>query len=871
MNSKSLRLAFLLNFWIVILCAQQAPDISVEIEIKSRTLKGVMHEIEEKTNFQFAFDANKINGDSDVEIVGKKALKTILEYLKTHLGLDYSIIQNTIILTKSPKAPTEKPKATIFGHVREQESGENLYGATVYDHNSKTGVVTNYYGYFSLTLPKGPASIHVSYLGSESQVLSLELHSDTLIEIRQQISSQELNSVLVTGESEGLDRGLGTMVLTQKQLSDRPAIGGEVDPIKVLQLLPGVQAGNEGSAGLYIRGGGPDQNLILLDGIPVYNSSHFFGFASVFNAEAIQSVRLIKGGFPARYAGRLSSVVDMSMREGHEREFHGSAKVGPLVGNIMVEGPIIKEKISFMLAARRSTLDLLLRPFRDDKFSFYDTNFKLNYKPTERDRFYFSSYLGRDQGSLNSEDITITQEDPPEQVVDRTGASVNWGSDISLVRWNHIWNPKLFSNVSLSHSQYDFHGRNSFFREFQEQENTVLIDQVFTSSSDILDRGAKLELEYFPSPNHEIRTGLSVLNHRFKPNVTGTASLSEEPVRFNDASVSAMEYSGYVEDAFHIGEQWSFNTGLHAVQYEIGEQTYRSLQPRLAVDFSLNPSWSWTASYSRVTQFLHLLTNPGLGLPTDLWVPATDKVPPQHADQVTLGMQRALPQWHLTTSLEGYFKSMTGLIEYKDGATFLRVNEDWQDKIEIGNGESFGLEWFTQYLRDKVTVSLGYTLAWSNRQFENINFGKRFPYKYDRRHDLKCLLDYKVTKKLRFSMNWLYGTGIATTLPTGFFRGPADLEGQQNSAYQGLLHFDSRNGYRLRPNHRLDLSFTYKMKKTIWNHELILAVYNAYNRRNPLFVEARPQSNFQDVNVQIQFREYSLLPIIPSISYRIQV
>ncbi len=610
--------------------------------------------------------------------------------------------------------------------------------------------------------------------------------------------------------------------------------------------------------------------MILLDGIPVYNSSHFFGFASVFNAEAIRNVRLIKGGFPARYAGRLSSVVDMSMREGHETEFHGSVKIGPLVGNIMVEGPI-GEKISFMAAARRSTLALLLTPFRDDKFFFYDGNLKLNYRPSERDRIFFSSYIGRDKGRLFTEDLTIVRKEPLQLVLDRTRSSVNWGSDISVIRWNHIWSPKLFSNVSISHSQYDFEGQNSFFREFQGQENTVLIDQVFTSSSDILDRGVKLDFDYFPNPNHEIRVGFSALSHRFKPNVTGTESLSADPVRFNDTSVSAMEYSGYVEDAFSVGERWSFNAGLHMVNYEIGEKSYRSLQPRLAAKYVLTPKLNWTASYSRVTQFLHLLTNPGLGLPTDLWVPATGKVPPQHAHQVTLGLKRIFPEWHLTSSIEGYYKLMTGLIEYKDGANFLRINEDWQEKIEIGKGKSYGLEWFTQFIRDKVSVSVGYTLAWSNRYFENINFGKRFPYKYDRRHDLKFLLDYQISKKLRFSMNWLYGTGIATTLPTGFFKGPSDLENQQNSGTRPLLHFDSRNGYRLRPSHRLDLSLTYKMKKGIWGHELILAIYNAYNRRNPLFVDARPQLNFQETNVQVQFREYSLLPIIPSISYRIRV
>ncbi|MDW3196395.1 MAG: TonB-dependent receptor [Cytophagales bacterium] len=871
MTRKILTIAFLLNFWVLSIAAQEPPDTRTEIEIEATSLKEVLQEIEVKTKFQFAYDANKIDGNWKINIEGKHAIKDILELIGQRLGLEYELVSSTIILTQKPRPSKEEEEATIFGHIREGESGENLYGATIYDSISKTGAISNYYGYFSLTLQKGPAQIHVSYLGSEPQLFSLDLQSDTLLEIRQQFSSHELKSVVVTGEEEALDRGLGTMVLTRKQLTERPAIGGEVDPIKVLQLLPGVQAGNEGSAGLYIRGGGPDQNLILLDGIPVYNSSHFFGFASVFNAEAIQSIRLIKGGFPARYAGRLSSVVDMSMREGHESEFHGSAKVGPLVGNVMVECPIVREKASFMLAARRSTLDLFLRPFREDRFSFYDTNLKLNFRPSKRDRLYFSSYLGRDRGSLRTEELMVVQPEPLRQILDRTSASVKWGSDISVLRWNHIWNPKLFSNISLSHSQYDFFGRNSFFREFQDFESDVLIDQIFTSSSDILDRGAKLEFDYFPNPNHEIRAGISILNHRFKPNITGTQSLSDNPVIFNNNTVEAIEYAGYVEDQFSIGEQLSFNVGLHAVNYEIEQKRYTSLQPRLAASFTLSPGFEWTASYSHVTQFLHLLTNPGLGLPTDLWVPATDLVPPQQAHQLTLGMQRAFPAWHLTTSLEGYYKSMSGLIEYKDGATFLSVNEDWQQKIEQGRGESYGLEWFTQYLRDRVSVSLGYTLAWSHRQFDNINFGDRFPYKYDRRHDVKLLLNYEVSKKIHFSMNWLYGTGIATTLPTGFFRGPADLENQENSAYRPLLDFDTRNGYRLRPSHRLDFSLTYKLKKTIWDHELTLAVYNAYNRRNPLFVDARPQVNFRDVNVQIQFQEYSLLPIIPSISYRIQV
>lgn len=849
----------------------QAPlETQVSIKDSDDTLKEVLNQVEASTKLQFAYDGRKIDGGQRVRLNGEYTLEKLLDSVKEQLQVDYALVGNTIVLKSKPTDQREK-QATIFGYIREKESGENLFGATIYDRSSQEGTVSNYYGYFSLTRPVGRAKLYVSYLGSAPQLLSVNLAKDTLVEIRQEMFSQELESVTVMSEAERLDKRLGNTVLSQQQLKDRPAIGGAVDPIKVLQLLPGVQAGNEGSAGLYVRGGGPDQNLILLDGIPVYNSSHFFGFASVFNAEAIQKVQLIKGGFPARYAGRLSSVVDMSMREGHEKEFHGSMNVGPLVGNVMIEGPIVKEKASFMVAARRSTLDWLLKPFRDDKFSFYDANLKLNYRPSKRDRIYFSSYWGRDRGELNSEELTVVREEPLQQIMDQAGTSVKWGSAISLIRWNHVWSPKLFSNVNVSHSQYDFHGHNSFLREFQGLDDEVLIDQVFSSSSDILDRGVKLELDYFPNPRHEVRVGFSALNHRFQPNVTSTQWLSSDPVRFNERSIYATEFSGYLEDAFSIGEKWDFNVGFHGVNYEIDGTTFRSLQPRLATSFALTSNFIWTASFARVTQFLHLLTNPGLGLPTDLWVPATGKVPPQNANQLTLGMQHSFPKWHVTTSLEGYFKQMTGLIEYKDGATFLRINEDWQEKVEIGEGKSYGLEWFTQLALEKLSLSAGYALAWSYREFDNINFGARFPYKYDRRHDVKFLVDYQINNKWRVALNWLYGSGIATTLPTGYFQGPGDLEDQQSSAYRPLLQFDSRNGYRLRPSHRLDLSFTYSMKRGVWDHELTIAVYNAYNRRNPLFVDARPQANFEEVDIQIQFREYSLLPVIPSISYRIQL
>ncbi len=864
-------LAFSLS--IHLLLAQAGSEQVIEGVLLKGTVREVLKSVEEHSDFSFVYDSRKLDGSRSVELPeGEYTLDLLLKTIFRDDQVEFLKQENSIILkTKSQKKPIPKGKATIHGYIIDDRSSENLLGASIVDLKNGLGTMANYYGYYSLTLPAEEVDLEVSFVGMEKQRIHFDLKKDTALNVRMRLGDLTLDEIVVVAEEEVSpleSTEMGVVNLSRKQIQSRPAIGGEVDVIKTLQLLPGVQSGVEGSARLYVRGGGPDQNLILLDGVPVYNTSHLFGFSSVFNSDAINNVKLIKGAFPARYGGRLSSVLDMSMREGNNKKIGGVLNISPIASSLMLEGPIVKEKSSFMVAARRSFIDLVTNPFTDNSYFFKDVNFKINHRFSDRDRVYFSSYWGRDLGKLNEhknweegvDDDWIFSET-------RTRSHVDWGSGISLVRWNHVFNPKLFANLSLSYSTYDFEATNDFFSETKSKRDTLTEYQKFVTTSEIKDWGAKLDFDFFPAPNHSVKWGVQLVSHEFKPNVVGLIASEEPDVKFNANSLSTREYNFYVEDDFKISNNWLVNAGVHASGLEVQDKFYTSFQPRLSLAYTKD-DWALKASYADMTQFLHLLTNPGLGLPTDLWVPATSKVPPQQSTQYSLGVVKSFASLGLECSVEGYYKQMDGLIEYKDGANFLRLNEDWQDKVNIGSGVSYGVEWFVSRKWNQFEGWLGYTLAWSDRQFDEINFGRKFPYKYDRRHDINAVLTHHIKKNIHLSANWVYGTGIALTLPSGKYRTASGVIGEEHwSEPTPVLDFQSRNGYRQRASHRLDLSASWVKKNRRTERTWIFTVYNAYNHRNPVFVEVRPTQDFNGLDWNLRFKEYSFLSIIPSVTY----
>lgn len=859
-----------------LLSAQNLPDSTINLPFQQGTVRDFLMIVQEQTNLTFIYNGEKIEDSKSVEFLEKSySVKSLLLELFKDQDVQIIIRDRGVILKKKEKIPSsEKKKATIHGYIFDGESGENLLGASVRDNITGLGTTANYYGYFSLTLLEGEVNLHVSFIGMERRFFNFHLANDTTLHVRLVPDQVALQEVVVHGDKTAPVQNtteMGTMTLSRRQIQSRPAIGGEVDVVKTLQLLPGVQSGVEGSAGLYVRGGGPDQNLILLDGVPVYNSSHLFGFSSVFNADAINSVKLIKGAFPARYGGRLSSVIDMSMKEGNNKHLAGVVNISPVASSVMVEGPLKKEHSSFMVAARRSFVDLITNLLTDDRYYFYDVNLKLNHRFSDKDRLFFSAYLGKDSGKLN-ETRSWTEGEGDERIFSetRTESNVQWGSAISLMRWNHVFNPKLFSNLSLSYSTYDFKAENNFFSETRSPADTLTEYQQFLTTSDISDLSIKLDFDFFPHPNHSFKWGLQAVGHQFKPNVVGIIASEQPDVTFNESNVKTSEYNFYLEDDFELTERLMANIGVHVSALDVQRKFYKTAQPRVSVRWLVNKNLSLKSSFARMTQFLHLLTNPGLGLPTDLWVPVTDRVGPQESTQYTLGLARSFPDLGMEITLEGYYKDMSGLIEYKDGANFLRLNEDWEDKINVGAGESFGIEWFVSRKWDQFEGWFGYTLAWTNRTFEDINFGNQFPYKYDRRHDVSSVLTYQFRKNIHFSANWVYGTGIALTLPSGKYLAATGVIGDEHwTDPTPILNYESRNGFRQRDSHRLDLSASFVKEKKKTTRTWLFTVYNAYNRRNPVFIEARPTQDFNGLDWNLRFKEYSFLSIIPSVTYRL--
>jgi hypothetical protein len=759
-------------------------------------------------------------------------------------------------------------KYTISGTIKDEGSGEYLIGASIYNIPSLQGTTANNYGFYSITLPLDSVRLRISYVGYEQQIVSFLLSKDTTINIAL-TSGNTLQEVVISGTAEDQIQEttrMGTIDVPLQQVKAMPALLGEVDVLKVIQLLPGVQSGAEGSSGLYVRGGGPDQNLILLDGVPVYNASHLFGFVSVFNADAINHVELVKGGFPARYGGRLSSVIDIRMKEGNSKKLQGEGSVGLVASRLTLEGPIVKDKTSFIVSGRRTYIDLLATPLikiatkgeETAGYYFYDLNAKINHHFNDKNRLYFSVYTGDDKAYARSRYV---HSHFPQTTKSEEQFKLQWGNITTALRWNAIINKKLFSNVTATYSRYRF-GVYADHKESVTTSGATETDHSHTAYvSGIRDFALKADFDFIPSPDHYIRFGIQAIDHLFTPGVLSLRSTEVADTTLGATRTYAKEYFAYAEDDFMISDKLKINAGVHASGFSVNGKFYHSIQPRLSGRYLLSRNLSAKASYAEMAQYIHLLTNVGIGLPTDLWVPATDAIGPEHSYITSAGLAYNLNNTYEIT-LEGYYKKMQGLIEYKEGANYLNIESDWQTKVETGSGESYGAEAFVQKKTGNMTGWVGYTLSWTNRTFKNVNFGKTFPYRYDRRHDIEVAAAYDWKENRKFAFTWVYGTGAAVTLPESSYAEQND-DPQYSRHSDGIQYYDGRNGYRMRAYHRLDMSYTTTKKKKWGERSWVIGIYNVYSRRNPFFLDI---GNDEEGNKK--FIQYSLFPIIPSIAYR---
>jgi hypothetical protein len=778
-------------------------------------------------------------------------------------------------------------RRTISGYVMDADSKETLIGATIFDKNSGKGCATNSYGFYTLTLDQGKVDLQVSYVGYAQQNQTFDLKENLNLNFSLTTNIQ-LDEVVVEASRSTVSAQspqMSVVELPVQQIKTIPTLFGEADVLKAIQLLPGVQNGSEGSAGMYVRGGGPDENLLLLDGVPVYNVNHMFGFFSVFNPDALKNVTLYKGSFPAHFGGRLSSVVDVRMKEGDMQHYHGNVSVGLISSKLNFEGPIVKDKLSFNLSFRRTYSDLLMKPAMwiarkqlegVDKLSvgyyFYDLNAKLNWKISDKDRIYLSFYNGDDAiyfGIRNKDYESSTYKYLGNERLDW-----KWGNMVGALRWNHVMSQKLFMDASVNYTQY----RHNLGMTMTE-EDTDLINNItnkeeygMTYASGIYDLTAKVDFDYTPLPNHEIRFGGNYTYHQFRPDVqsmkydaTTDAYSYSYDTPAGSPRVYAHETALYAEDNMTFGDIFRVNAGLHYSTFTVEGKTYQSVQPRLSTSIMLASNLSLKAGYAYMTQYVHLLSNSSLSLPTDLWVPVTAKIVPMNAHQVSLGAFYELPRL-FDISIEGYYKSMNNLLEYKDGASFYGSSETWEDKVSLGKGWAYGVEFLVQRSFGKTTGWVGYTWAHAKRLFDRegqmINNGKVFPAKYDRRHDVSITVNHKFSDKFDVSATWVFSSGNCGTLGTQIYESFPNEYGSMTQ-----IHALERNNFRMGNYHRLDLGMNLHHKFKHSTGTLNLSIYNAYNHQNPFIVYTNYKYDSETGQEKKVLMQASIFPIIPSLSY----
>lgn len=889
---------------------RQVKDVpTLTLALKDASLPEILAEIEKQAGVTFSYESSLLKELPRISFrVKDEALTDCLARLFASYPIVYKMNGNIVILKRRQR------QVTISGFVRDQASSESLIGASVYEQGSRKGSPTNSYGFFSLTLPPGDIRLHVSYIGYESHALHFpELERDTVLTIELRPNARLEEVVVTAKEQERLpvrNTLMGAMGFTQKTIKATPTLFGESDIIKTLQLTPGVAAGTEGLAGLYVRGGDQDGNLFLIDGNPVYQINHVGGLFSAFNPEAIRNMDFFKAGFPARYGGRLSSVVDVHTKEGNMREYHGSATLGLISGNVSLEGPIIKDRTAFQIALRRTWLDVLTSPAIaisnnitkkngskiKARYAFHDLNLKVNHRFNDRSRMFFSLYNGNDVLKAGGTDFSTPEY--PTHYTDGTDASLRWGNLMGTLGWTYVFNNRLFGRISGVFTRYHSNVRST--REYsyglEGTDDYISSSSETNSTTSILDLGIRSSFDYTPSNKHRIRFGGDVLMHRFRPEyneakISGSGLGSEIPaigkIYTNDL-LWAREAAVFGEDDWDILPALRLNAGLRLSLFNVERKTYTLLEPRASLRWMLRDDLSFKASYARMGQYIHLLSNSYVNLPTDAWMPVTRKLKPLISDQVSAGLYYNLKQTY-SFSVEGYYKWMNNLLDYKDGYSFLPGTAAWEEKMASGKGRSYGLEFLARKESGRTTGWIGYTLSWSDRRFDEIDNGRRFPARYDNRHKLNIVLSHKLSDKVELTAAWTYTSGNRMTLSLESYE-QADGSSLERLPHDGSYNWQDpdgktidfytrRNNYQMPAYHRLDLGLNiYRPKKNgrmgIWN----VSIYNVYSRMNPFMVyksttwqpmyDLSPNANSAHTGKSVPcFKMIGIMPIIPSVSY----
>ena len=863
---------------LVLLIVLTASGLLAQPSLKSR-----MEELEKHFGIHFVYESGleldaPYNGRTDI----LPGLEENLDELVRETALTYSVRRNYVSLKRAAIA-----RYTLKGHVCDALTSETLISAGVIVKKSTGGIpagtVCNEFGFYSITLPEGEYDVEYSYIGYEKQTVHLKLDRNIVMSVALG-PEPELQAALITARPESGIHATraGSMQIPDNIIRNTPVLLGEADVLKTLQLLPGVQGGLDGFSGIFVRGGSDDENLLLLDGVPVYNAEHMLGIFSVFTPESVKKVTLYKSDFPARYGGRVSSVVDVRTNDGDMHNAHGTFSAGLLSDKLHLEGPIREGRDSYSLSARVVHTFLftpVLKAFKvPANYYFYDFNGKINHRFSDRDRVYAALYHGRDY--FQNDDCDEWSERPGAEYDDKWESYMRayWGNTLGTRRWNHVYDSRLFSNATLFVNSYratlDEWDKSSL--RYKSDGHISSDTDEFVFRSGVMDYGAKMDYDWNPSPEHAVRFGAAATLHTYSPSSGGTVIRVKDEaypqrdtvLRTDDAShMSGWEFSLYGEDDFVLGPRLRVNAGMHLALFSAQGRVYFSPQPRLSARFDLGGSWALKAGYSRMAQYIHKLASGSMGMPTDHWVPITRNIRPVTSDQFNVGcVYSGQAGWEF--SADAYLKEMDAVLEYKDAAMASAGGADWDRSVAMGHGRAYGIELLARKTEGNTTGWIAYTLGKSDRIFRDgsVNNGKWFPYRYDRRHVLTLCANHKFSGRVDLSAVWNFASGAAMTMPT---RTTAVV------GYDGRVDYTSyvpaRGNFRLPPSHRLDLSVNLRKHKLhgerIWN----FGIYNVYARRNPNMVNYDVYGNNYHDNesffAKVRVKKYSFLIFVPSFNY----
>lgn len=842
-------------------------------------LAEIIEVVENQTNMRFSYSADRIPLQTDLDLTkAEYIIQDLMDEIGKSLAIEYKIRNNKRILLLGQEQQNSQAQITtvVSGIILDGLSGEPLFGATITNKNRDRGVNSNEIGLFRFQLSDQEDSLIVSYIGFAPLMVAVQdiIKSTTKIQLKPNIEFDEI--LIRTPNARKLETESNfNYYLNKSQLSEGFGFVGS-DPLNSVMQMSGIHSGREGQKSIYVRGGSPDQNLMLMDGVPLYETSHVFGLSSIFNVDAVKNVQVYKHAYPAKYGGRLSSIIDFKMNEGNAFERKSSIGFSPLSMHLNTEGPLVIGKTSYNLSARKSLVNIFynepierLLDFDDSDFSFYDLNLKLSHEIEEGNKVYFNYYRGRDQFEIFKSDSQLSDTRRLDQ---QSFDKLNWGNNVFSFQWQNNVSERMFSKFGISASDYTYNARSGFDFQYTEKDEVENNSLDISAVSRIIDLGINTEFQFFISNQFDLTFGTGIYHHRFNPTLKQSNVYLDGTVQefANDAPfISADEISAFVDTKWHITDKLSLQSGLRFNSFYVREKNYLSLQPRLTLNQKIGNHQQLTVSATKMTQFVHLLVNPGIGLPTELWIPSTDRLPPENAYQLALAYGGGLTR-NLRFEIAGYVKKMTNVVEYISPFdlffTFVNfdniaikfdANRDWENFVQSGDSHSKGLEFSLKKITGPLFFDVSYVLSKTDRTFDGLNEGNPFPYRYDRTHDFSISGSYYISKNVNFHAHWVYGTGDAFTLANEAFLGPDGVE---------RLRAPSRNNARLADYHRLDVGIQAVKELRSTRLTLDLSVFNAYNRKNTYY-----EYQFENtVEGQFEREKVSLFPIMPHFSLNLE-